>query len=79
MQIQLPVKGPGFPSMEKKVLCLFTGLLQAAEGLAQALEGFSRVPLGCLRCCCFDIYFHPYQCAVSTHRDQTRTLEFPCF
>lgn len=62
MQILVLVKGPGFPSMERKALCLFTGLSQAAEGLAQALEGFPRIQLGCLRCCCFDIDFHPHQC-----------------
>jgi len=47
MQILALVKSPGFPSVEGKVFCLFTGLPQAAEGLAQALEGFPRIQLGC--------------------------------
>lgn len=48
MQILVLVKGPGFPSTEKKVLRLFTGLSQAAEGPAQVLGGFPRFQLGCL-------------------------------
>lgn len=78
MQILVLVKGLGFPSMERKVFRLFTGLSEAAEALAQALEGFLRIQLGCLRCCCFDINFHPHQCTEASHRDQIKALELAC-
>lgn len=32
MQILALVKGPGFPSMERKVLCLFTGAVTSHRG-----------------------------------------------
>lgn len=79
MQILVLVKGPGFPSMEKKVLCLFTGLSQAAERLDGALEGFLRIQLDCLRCYCFDINFHPHQFTGATHRDQMRLWNSSAF